>query len=85
MKKLLLLSLVALATMFTSCSEGLDVNDPNEYCWKVTLTGYGVSETDYIYETSYVISQMNKTYNQSGYSFTYAKANDSQCIYNDVW
>lgn len=81
MKKLLLLSLVALATMFTSCSEGLDVNDPNEYCWKITLTGYGVSETEYIYETSYVISQMNKTYNQSGYSFTYAKANSSQCDY----
>ena len=85
MKKLLLFSFVALATMFTSCNGngGLDVNDPNEYCWKITLTGYGVSETDYIYETSYVISQMNKTYNQSGFSFTYAKANDSQC--NDVW
>ncbi len=82
MKKLLLFSFVALATMFTSCSEGLDVNDPNKYCWKVTLSGYGESETDYIYETSGVISQMNKIYNQSGYSFTYAKANDYQCINN---
>lgn len=53
MKKLIYLALAILAVGFTACkSEGLDVNDPKEYCWEITVKGSlpGVN-----YETSYVV------------------------------
>lgn len=52
----MLFSFVALATMFTSRNEGLDVNDPNQYCWKLTASMNGVSETTYAYATGAAIS-----------------------------
>lgn len=83
MKKLLLLSLVALATMFTSCSEGLDVNDPNVYCWKTTTTGPGHDRpyTDYMFATSAQLQYQVQDAKIDGYTITYEKANSSQCDY----
>ena len=84
MKKLLLFSFVALATMFTSCNEGLDVNDPNQYCWKLTASMNGVSETTYVYATGAAISNELEYAKQFGYSLTYAKADNSQCGNNNA-
>lgn len=83
MKKLLLLSLVALATMFTSCSEGLDVNDPNVYCWKITIKGpYDTPETaGYEFKTSAELQYEVQEGKRYGYTITYEKANSSQCGY----
>lgn len=83
MKKLLLLSLVALATMITSCSEGLDVNDPNVYCWKISITGPGYDrpETGYEFATSADLQYEVQEGKRYGYTITYEKANFSQCGY----
>lgn len=49
MKKILFVAATLLALISTSCSNngGIDVNDPNEYCWtlSVSVSVLGESET----------------------------------------
>lgn len=50
MKKILFVAATLLAMVFTSCSNstgGIDVNDPKEYCWtlSVSVSVLGQSET----------------------------------------
>ena len=52
MKKILFVAATLLALISTSCSnngglDGIDVNDPKEYCWtlSVSVSAFGQSET----------------------------------------
>lgn len=56
MKKILFVAATLLAMVFTSCSNstgGIDVNDPKEYCWKITVSasymGYEQSSDAYVW------------------------------------
>lgn len=55
MKKILFVAATLLALISTSCSNtgGIDVNDPKEYCWKVTVSasymGYEQSSDAYVW------------------------------------
>lgn len=78
MKKLLLLSLVALATMFASCS-GVDMNDPNPYCWKVVLPYPDEVFVSYFYGTRSEVEAEVNYYKQYGIAAQYSEISDYYC------
>lgn len=53
MKKILFVAATLLALISTSCSNngGIDVNDPKEYCWKVTISAsyMGIEQSSEVY------------------------------------
>lgn len=52
MKKILFVAATLLAMVFTSCSkDNIDVNDPNEYCWKITASAsyMGMEQSSDVY------------------------------------
>lgn len=53
MKKILFVAATLLALISTSCSNngGIDVNDPKEYCWKITISAsyMGMEQSSEVY------------------------------------
>ena len=53
MKKILFVAATLLALISTSCSNngGIDVNDPKEYCWKITVSAsyMGMEQSSEVY------------------------------------
>lgn len=53
MKKILFVAATLLALISTSCSNngGIDVNDPKEYCWKITVSAsyMGMEQSSDVY------------------------------------
>ncbi len=59
MKKLILLAVMAIG--LSACSNGIDVNDPNPYCWavkiKATVFGYSQEDVQYFWCTGATIQE----------------------------
>lgn len=96
MKKLIFFFLF-LTMVMVSCSQGPDVDDPNEYCWeiKVSASYLGVSSTTSTYQwgtgkdvadaIDYVKEQY-KFYEQAGYkiNITPLKTNKSEAACSEM-